>query len=78
MSCIMRPSSHHGEQLACSHTFACIACLAQTGDFGDFAKPSDEAEWEQVQLRELKNGRLAMVRAHSATRMLSISPHRHD
>ncbi|KAG5189618.1 chlorophyll a/b-binding protein domain-containing protein [Tribonema minus] len=29
--------------------------------FGDFVKPSDEDEWEKIQLRELKNGRLAMV-----------------
>mmetsp|Transcript_2982 Transcript_2982/g.4527 ORF Transcript_2982/g.4527 Transcript_2982/m.4527 type:complete len:219 (-) Transcript_2982:46-702(-) len=31
------------------------------GSFGDFAKPSDPIEWEKVQLRELKNGRLAMM-----------------
>lgn len=30
-------------------------------NFGDFAKPTDEAEWESLQLKELKNGRLAQV-----------------
>jgi Chlorophyll A-B binding protein len=32
------------------------------GNFGDFAKPADEDEWTKTQERELKNGRLAMVR----------------
>lgn len=33
----------------------------ELGDFGAFAKPVDEIEWEKVQMAELKHGRLAMV-----------------
>lgn len=33
----------------------------ELGDFGAFAKPVDEVEWEKVQMAELKHGRLAMV-----------------
>lgn len=33
----------------------------ELGDFGAFAKPVDEIEWEKVQVAELKHGRLAMV-----------------
>ena len=33
----------------------------ELGNFGALAKPVDEEEWENIQLAEIKHGRLAML-----------------